>query len=139
MMSCPPCPNWAAKTILRVSFGLSLFLVGLAHYVQFQAFSLMVTDSLGPIAMLGSIWAYVLPALLVVGGGLFVTGRFNVLASWLCGVALASIPVGVLLKPVISGIGLEEAMPAATTTLIWLLVYAMVAKNCGSCSAEAKK
>lgn len=116
--------------ILRICFGASLFLVGLSHYIQFQAFSLMVTDSLGPVATLGKIWAYILPALLILGGGLFVSGRFNVLASWISGIALASIPVGVLLKPVLSGVGLEDAMPAATTTFIWMIVFLMVAKDC---------
>lgn len=140
MFSCPPCPKWAASTILRIAFGLSLAFVGLAHLLQYQAFSLMVSDGLGPVGMLGTVWSYVLPVLMVVGGGLMVSGRFSVIASWCCGVALGSIPVGMLLKPLMSGIGLEEAMPAATQAFIWLLVYVMVIKmSCCSGGTCEKK
>lgn len=139
MLSCPPCPKWAAGTVLRVSFGLSLAFVGLAHLLQYQAFSLMVADALGPVGMLGTVWAYVLPVLMILGGGLFVSGKYGLVASWCSGVALASIPAGMLLKPLMSGIGLEEVMPAATQAFIWLLVYVAVVKSDGCCSGNCEK
>lgn len=127
------CSKTIAGTLLRVVFGLSLFLVGIAHLLQFSAFKLMVTDGLGALAILGSLWAYVLPVLFIVGGGLFVSGRFTHIATWLVGIGLGSIPVGMLLKPALSPVGLEDVMPVATTTLIWIIVYMFVAKQCGNC------
>lgn len=139
MFSCPPCPKWAAATVMRISFGLSLAFVGLAHLIQYQAFTLMVADGLGPVAVLGTVWGYVLPVLMVVGGGLFVSGRFPLIASWCGGVALASIPAGMLLKPLLSGVGLEDAMPGAINAFIWLLVYAWVVKSSSCCSGNCEK
>ena len=54
--------------VLRWSFSLSLVFVGLAHYMQFESFKAMVSGGLGPIGVLGLLWAYVLPALMIIGG-----------------------------------------------------------------------
>lgn len=125
---------------LRVGFGLSLMLVGIAHYMTMDAFAGMVTTGLGPIEMLGSLWAYILPALQIVGGALFVIGMYRIVATWAAGIALVSIAVGMLAKPVLSGVPLPDVMPSANNTFIWLLVFYFVVKSgcCGSCPTEGK-
>jgi hypothetical protein len=134
-------PKTAAMLALRLGFGLSLLLVGVAHYMNLEMFVAMTSDGLGPLAFLGQIWAYVLPALQIFGGALFVVGMYYEIAAWTSGVALASIPVGMLLKPVLSGVALPDVMPAAIDAFIWLIIYALVVKMCtccggGSCSSS---
>lgn len=115
---------------MRVAFGGALALVGVAHYMTLSGFKSMVSDGLGPVAPLGTIWAYVLPALMIVGGVLIVFKKKPDVAAWAAGVSLASIAVGMLLKPVLGGVALSEVMPAVINAFIWLLVYAMVVKCC---------
>ena len=121
-------PKDAMKLIVRVSFGLSLLLVGISHYMTFDMFTGMVTDGLGALTILGTLWAYVLPALMIVGGALFAIGMFTEVAAWSAGIALGSIPVGMLLKPVLGAVPLPDMMPAAINALVWLLVYIFVVK-----------
>jgi hypothetical protein len=128
-------PKTAAKLVLRLSFGLSLLLVGITHYMNFEMFMAMTSEGLGPLTMLGTIWAYILPALQIVGGALFAVGMYYKIAAWSAGVALASIPVGMLLKPVLSAAALPDMMPAAVNAFIWLIVYALVVKMCTCCGA----
>jgi hypothetical protein len=133
-MSCDlKSPKAGAATALRLSFGLSLLLVGIAHYMSLEMFSGMVSDGLGALTILGTIWAYVLPALMIVGGALFAVGMYYDVASWVTGLALGSIPVGMLLKPVLSGVALPDVMPMAINAFIWILVYVMVVKLCTCC------
>ena len=128
-------PKCSAKLALRLSFGLSLLFVGIAHYMTLEAFSAMVSDGLGPLEFLGTIWAYVLPALQIVGGALFAVGMYYEVASFTAGLALGSIPVGMLLKSMLSGVSLGDVMPMANNTFIWLLVYLMVVKCCTCCGS----
>lgn len=134
-------PKYAAKLALRVSFGLSLLLVGISHYMNLEMFIGMAADGLGALSILGTVWAYILPALQIVGGALFAVGMYYEIAAWTTGIALGSIPVGMLLKPVLSGASLPDMMPVAVNTFIWLLVFVMVVKMCsccggGSCGTE---
>ncbi len=134
-------PSFAAKIVLRVSFGLSLLFVGIVHYMTFTVFSAMVSDGLGVLSILGTIWAFILPALMILGGALFAIGMFMEYASWAAGIALGSIAAGMLIKPVLSATPLPDVMPAAVNALVWLLVYAWVVKMnscCGEdcCSSE---
>ena len=126
-------PKTAAKLSLRVSFGLALLLVGVAHYMNLEMFSGMVSEGLGALTVLGNIWAYILPALQIVGGALFAVGMYYEIASWTTGIALGSIPVGMLAKSVLGGLPLPDMMPAAINAFIWLLVYVMVVKCCTCC------
>lgn len=142
MFSCPSCPKSVAAVILRVSFGFSLFFVGVAHYINVDGLRLMVIEGFDAVPALGAIaglWAFIMPGLMVVGGGLFVTGRFNLIAAWCSGIALGSIPAGMLLKPLLLAVGLEDMMPAATNALIWLLVYAWVVKLASCDGKDCKK
>ena len=122
-----------AKLLLRVSFGLSILFVGITHYMTMSAFVPMVTDGLGAISFLGTLWAYVLPGLMILGGALFVIGMYTEIATWAAGLALGSIPAGMLIKPVLSGVALGDMMPVAVNTFVWLLVFYFVAKSCSCC------
>lgn len=122
-------PLCAVGILARVAFGVSLFLVGLVHYMTFEGFKAMTTEGLGALEILGALWAYILPALMILGGGLFVVGRYTKLATWTAGVALVSIPIGVLLKPVLSGVALPDVMPFAIDAFIWLIVFVLVVQS----------
>ncbi len=115
-----------AAAIARVSFGLSLVCVGLIHYMQFRSFSLVVRDGLGPLDLLGLIWAFVLPALYIIGGGLFALNIGMNLAIWLIGLGLGSIAPGMLLKSVLTGLDMTDMMAAANNAFIWLGIFLLV-------------
>ncbi len=138
-MVLPHSPKGTAKLLLRVSFGVSLALIGLSHYMTLSVFTGMVSDGLGPLSGLGTLWSYVLPALEIVGGVLLVAGYREDIGAWAAGVALASISIGLLLKPVFGGAALGDVMPGVTDTLLWLLAYFFVVKSClcGSCCPPA--
>jgi len=135
MGSCPKSPKGIAALTLRVSFGLSLLFVGIAHYMTISAFSGMASDGLGALSVFGMLWAYVMPGLMIVGGGLLAVNMYHNVAAWCAGLALGSIPAGMLLKPLLSGVALPDVMPAAINAFIWLLVYMMVMKCC-CCSSS---
>lgn len=116
-----------------MSFGGALLLVGVAHYQGFAGFKGMVSGGLGPLAPLGTLWAYIFPLLMIVGGGLILAGKKSNIAAWCAGIALASIPVGMLLKTVIGGMPLEQMMGAVHMAFLWLLVYVLVVKFCMCC------
>ena len=134
-----------AGTLLRISFGLALLLHGIALYKGFSGFSGTVSSGLGPVAPLGMLWSYVLPGLMIVGGALLVVNKYRLYAAWAAGLALGSIPAGMLLKPLLSGESIGT-MESANMAFVWLLVYVFAVKS-GSCcggacqggSCEAKK
>jgi len=132
----PTHPKCIAALLLRVSFGLSLLFVGLVHYMTFTAFKGMVSENLGALGMIGVLWAYILPALMIVGGALFVIGLFPEIAAWTAGIALASIPAGMLLQSVLTAVPL--AMNEAVNAFVWLLVFFFVVKFWGCCAGGGK-
>jgi len=109
--------------------------MGLANYMAFEAFQGMAADGMGALTIVGTLWAYVLPGLMILGGALIALGMYMNIGAWLAGLALASIPVGMLLKPVLSGFSLADAMPSVVNAFVWLLVYLFVVK-CSGCSEE---
>lgn len=122
---------------LRISFGVSLLLVGLTHYMTMTPFKAMVMEGLGPLEPLGALWALLLPGLMIIGGALMAVGMYMEVAAWASGLALGSIPVGMLLKPVVGGVALPDVMPAAINAFLWLIVFVLVVK-CSSCCSEGK-
>jgi hypothetical protein len=116
--------------LVRTFFGLSLLFIGLAHYMTIRDFVTMVSEGLGPLEGLGTMWAYILPGLLVCGGVLYALGMYAATATWLTGIALGSIPAGLLLKPIMTGVPLTQAMPPAVNALVWVVVYLLVSKYC---------
>ena len=126
--SCPREPKAILAMVLRVSFGLSILFIGIAHYRTLPLFVTMVSDGLGSLSALGTLWAYILPALLIVGGGLLAINMYHEIAVWCGAIALGSIPAGVFLKPLLSEFALLDAMPAAMNAFIWILVFVAVVK-----------
>ena len=136
-MCVPNSPKCIAKLCVRIGFGVALALFGIAHLRTMDGFRVMVSDGLGPLAGLGTLWAYILP-LLQIGGGVLLVANYRLdIAAWCAGIALASIAIGMPLKAVIGGVPLGEVAPAVNTTLLWLLVYLFVVK--GLCCDAKKK
>lgn len=135
---CPKSPKCIVALCLRVSFGLSLAFVGLAHYLTISAFRGMVSDGLGAISLLGSLWAYIMPGLMILGGVLLVADKRRDIEAWASGLALGSIPAGTLLKSVIGGLSLADTMPAAINAFVWIILYILVLRMscCGSGSCD---
>ncbi|MBI3332435.1 hypothetical protein HYZ99_05800 [Candidatus Peregrinibacteria bacterium] len=138
--------NWhsskgVAGFLLRLSFGLALLFHGIALYMDFDAFSAMTQDGLGPLEPLGMIWAYILPGLMIVGGGLFTIGMYRYYATWATGLALSSIPAGMMLKPVLTNAPSGDMMGAAINAFIWIIIFFLVLKHghgcaCGCCGPD---
>lgn len=118
-----------AKVIVRIGFGLSLALVGIAHYQDAATFAEAVGRGLGPLESLGMVWGYVLPGLMVVGGVLMALGVYASVGTMLAGTALLSIPAGLMLKSVLSGLSLNDTMPPAMNAVIWILLYIAAARG----------
>ena len=107
-----------------------MLFIGLTHYMTIIDFVPMVSSGLGPLEQVGVAWAYVLPGLLVAGGLLYALGMYLLAGTWMLGIGLASIPAGLLLKPVMTGMTLTEAMPPAVNSLVWIAVFLLVTRCC---------
>lgn len=129
-------PKSVFSLCFRMSFGLSLVLIGVAHYMGIDGFKGMVADGLGPLSGLGTLWAFILPALQIAGGALLVANTKHDIMAWCVGLGLGSIPVGILLKPVLGGAPLGEVMPMAQNALIWLTIFTIGWMFCGCCKKE---
>ncbi len=114
-----------SNLLLRVGVGLPMMLIGIAEYRDFAPFVANVTDGLGFLQFLGTIWAYFLPALFLFGGAMLMIGRYRHVTAWIGGLALGSIPTGLLLKTLMTGIPLPDMIAAAFAPLVWLLVFTL--------------
>ena len=125
-------PKGIASCLLRVSFGLSLVFVGVTHYRDTAGFLGLVTAGFPPaLAQVAMVWGYVLPGLMILGGLLFAVGVWKKAGTWIVGVALGSIPAGMLLKSALGGVDLSQTMPAAVNAWVWLLVYGLAVRSWG--------
>lgn len=126
------------KKLARISFGLSLLFVGIVHARGLSGFAAFVAQDLGPIAPVGTLWGYVVPFLMIVGGILFVIGMAGELAAWCAALALGSIPAGMLLKSAIDPVAvpLEQTMPLAINAFVWIIVLMMVSKGFWKCCSR---
>jgi len=120
--------NWKSTSetssfVLRVSVGITMVLIGISAYRDFAPFVANVTDGLGFISSLATVWAFLLPALLIFGGGLLAIGRYGYIAALTGGLALASVPVGLMLKNTITGIPLPDMMVAAYPSMVWIIAF----------------
>ncbi|MDO8468361.1 MAG: hypothetical protein Q7S29_01220 [Candidatus Peribacter sp.] len=129
----PQCPLCIVGTVARISLGASLVFVGLIHYMTFESFVGMVSEDLAFLSFPGTLWAYILPALMIVGGALLVLHMFTEIALWASSIALGSIPAGMLLKSVLSGLPLSETMQPAVNALIWLIALIVITKISDAC------
>lgn len=128
----PGSPSDVACLLIRVSFGLSLMFIAIAHIIDHASFTLSVGDGFEGFVFLSFpafLWSYAHPALLLFGGSLLVINKFPVLAAWSAGLPLAMIPAGMLSKAIFA-LDLNDLMPSAINTWIWILVYVYVVKNC---------
>ena len=127
--SIPKHPKAIVGLVLRITFGFSLLLIGVSHYQGIGDFAEMTASGLGPLSFLGSVWAYILPLLMIVGGALFVLKKKAEVATWCITIALGSIVVGMLLKPVLSNdpSSLGPAMSMSQSAFLWLIFF-VVAK-----------
>ena len=112
-----------SSLVLRVPLGLTMVMIGISAYRDFAPFVANVTEGLAWASTLGTVWAYLLPALLVFGGGMLVVGRYSSVAALTGGVALGSIPVGLMLKNVLSGVPLPDMMAASYPSIVWIVAF----------------
>ncbi len=124
-------PKGIARLLVRIGFGLSLVFLGLSHY-QDPQFAESVGRGLGALESIGILYGYILPALYIVSGVLLTLGLFMNVAAWTGGIALVSVPVGLMLKSVF-GISLNDTMPVALNGWIWVILFMYAVKG-GSCS-----
>ncbi len=120
--------NWksASETsnlVLRVPLGVSMVMIGASAYRDFAPFVANVTDGLGWASSFGYVWAFILPALLLFGGGMLAIGRYSYVAALTGGVALGSVPMGLILKNIITGIPLPDMMSASYPTIVWMMAF----------------
>ena len=119
----PRSASQVSNAILRVAIGLTMVMVGISAYRDLAPFLANITDSLGPLEIVGTVWGMLLPALLIFGGGLLAVGRYSFLAAWAGGVALASVPLGVVLKTIMTGLPLPSTLSASYPSIVWLIGF----------------
>ena len=110
-----------SNLILRVSVGVTMALIGISEYRDFAPFVLSVTDGLGWMSFPGTVLAYILPALLIFGGGMLAIGRYSFITAWAGGIALGIIPVGLVLRTVMTGSPLPDMLTAAYPPVVWFI------------------
>ncbi|HLD63605.1 MAG TPA: hypothetical protein VI913_01785 [Candidatus Peribacteraceae bacterium] len=134
MMNYPDCPKCVSKLSLRVGVGLGVALIGLNHLLNIQTFPEMVAAGLGPLAPAGLAWGYILPLLEVVGGVMVALGLQAGKGTWLLGISLVSIILGLLLKgllaattlvPADEAVPLESVMGVVQGTFLWLIALGL--------------
>lgn len=129
-------PASVATLVVRIGFGVSLALVGIAHYLDAATFAEAVGRGLGSIEPIGMAWGYLLPGLMIVGGVLIALGFFPAVGALIAGVALVSIPAGLMLKSVLSGLSLNDTMPPAMNAIVWILFYVAAIRGFGGQCCE---
>lgn len=130
-------PTSVAKLVVRIGFGIALALVGVAHYLDAATFAEAVGRGLGTLEPVGMAWGYLLPGLMIVGGVLIALGFLPAVGAFVAGVALVSIPAGLMLKSVLSGLSLNDTMPPAMNAIVWILFYVAALRGFGGhCNCE---
>jgi uncharacterized membrane protein YphA (DoxX/SURF4 family) len=124
-------PTSVAKLVVRIGFGIALALVGVAHYLDAATFAEAVGRGLGSLEPVGMAWGYLLPGLMIVGGVLIALGFMPAVGAFVAGVALVSIPAGLMLKSVLSGLSLNDTMPPAMNAIVWILFYVAAVRGFG--------
>ena len=120
--------NWksvsaTSNLVLRVPLGIAMVMIGASAYRDFAPFVANVTDGLGWASTFGYVWAFLLPALLIFGGGMLAVGRYSYVAALTGGVALGSVPMGLILKNIITGVPLPDMMSASYPTIVWMIAF----------------
>lgn len=110
--------------MLRIALGITMMMMGISAYRDLAPFLANVTDGLEWASSAGTVWGFFLPALFLFGGGMLVIGRYSFVTAWVGGIALASIPAGILLKTIIGGLPLPDMLSASYPAIVWLLAFA---------------
>lgn len=119
----PTNTSWVINFIIRLSLGSCMIMSGIAMYREFDPFEASVIDGMGFLTLHGMIWAYVLPALLIVGGALLIYGKGMFITAWIGGIALGSVPMGLLLKTILSGQPLPDILTALYPYFLWIILF----------------
>lgn len=150
MNSCSPCTGGKFSVACltpwfpRVAFGLVMVAYGVNHYRFVDGFSGMSSGALAPVPFLATIaglLAYIVPALMIVGGALFAVKQLCSVSK-ICIVASLSGIIGWAALAVL--IGSNEAgmnfMPAIQNASILLILYWVIKKMscCGSSCPTTK-
>lgn len=122
-------PASVLNLTLRVSIGLTLIIFGIAFYRDFAPFHANVTDGLGAIKILGTMWSYLLPALFIFAGGLLIVGRYAFVTAWIAGIGLGSVPVGMAMKVLMTNYIPQEALNFIYPIFLWLLIVHLAVKE----------
>lgn len=138
---CPvqPCPSrYVVAWFPRVAFGLVLVGYGVNHYkniASFVQFSSSVFPSAPMVGSIAGILAYIVPALMIVGGALFAVKQLKCVAK-MCIVASLSGIIGWAGLAVLLGDGSSGnmLMPFIQNASVLLILYYIVKKMscCGS-------
>jgi hypothetical protein len=112
-----------SNAILRAALGVTMVMIGVSAYRDLAPFIANVTDGLGMASNVGYVWAFILPALLIFGGGMLAIGRYSYVAAWSGGLALASVPIGVVLKTIMTGLPLPDMLTVSYPSIVWLVAF----------------
>jgi hypothetical protein len=110
--------------MLRIALGLTMMMMGISAYRDLAPFMANVTEGLEWASSIGTVWGYFLPAFLLFGGGMLLIGRYSYVTAWVGGIALASVPAGILLKTIIGGLPLPDMLAASYPSIVWLFAFA---------------
>ncbi len=135
----PGCPCKHAGWLPRIAFGLILISYGVNHYRHigdFVAMSKGVYPTVGILATIAGLLAYVVPALMIVGGLLFAI-RQLCCVSKICILGALSGIIGWASVAVLVGDGASSGamMPLIQNAAVLLILYYMVKKR--SCAPAA--
>jgi hypothetical protein len=100
-----------------------MVMIGASAYRDFAPFVANVTDGLGWASSFGYVWAFILPALLIFGGGMLAIGRYSYVAALTGGIAFGSVPLGLILKNIVTGVPLPDMMAASYPTIVWMMAF----------------
>jgi len=115
-----------SNAVLRIALGVTMVMIGISAYRDLAPFLANVTDGLmGWTSRIAYLWGFILPALLIFGGGLLAIGRYQFLAAWTGGLAIGSVPIGIVLKTIMTGLPLPDAMAAIYPSIVWIIAFVL--------------
>lgn len=126
------CPCGYASWLPRIAFGLILVGYGVNHYKNIAGFVQMSQGALAPVPALGSLagmLAYIVPALMIIGGALFAIKQLGCVSKTCILAALSGIigwaSLGVLIGDANAG---SAFMPMIQNAALLIVLYWVVKK-----------
>lgn len=140
--SCKVCPTDYAMWVPRIGFGVALAGFGLNHYRfigDFTGMAASVYPSVPILGTLAGLLAYIVPALMIVGGILFAIDQQRCISKSCILAALGGIigwaGLGVLVGDGSAG---PTLMPMIQGAILWLVGYYIIKKMCCCCGGSCK-